>query len=398
MPKKKTYQPGDKRPRGKQLDGRYRGKLKIGVDAEGKAVYKYASGRTRSELDDALEELRKTYIFGVDKVDRSILTSKFAEDWFEVYKKPHIEGSNARCYRTILDAHYLAEFGNKQLRSIHTIDIQKFLNDRAFFKASYMRKIIMVGRQLFRRAVFDGIIDRDPMMGIIAPKCEEGSRRALTLAERRAVLYVINSEPNGIWVALLFYLGVRPGEGLGLRWSDVDFKNKVIHIQQDIDYAITPDGKPHSLKNTPSDRFIPIPEALMLLLKPRAGLRDTYIVQSPATGRWMRSTDQECLWDRLMRRAYDADQSIEFRQSISSHWGKEDVERWIKRSVITPYFLRHNYATMLHAKGIDVVTASRWMGHVNPLTMMEFYVHLDAAKEKIDVSLLDGVFDLPASK
>ncbi len=65
----------------------------------------------------------------------------------------------------------------------------------------------------------------------------------------------------------------------------------------------------------------------------------------------------------------------------------------LKRSVLTPYYLRHNYATMLHAKGIDVVTASRWMGHKNVMTMMQFYLHLDKDREKVDASLLDGVFE-----
>lgn len=399
MPKKKkTYLPGEKRPAGKQLDGRYRGKLKIGEDAEGKAVYKYASGRTKAELDDALEELRKAYIFGIDKVDRGILTSKHIEDWYAAYKEPHIAGSNARCYRTILDAHWLPEFGDQQIRSIRTIAIQRFLNDRAHFKASYMKKIIMVGKQFFKRAVMDGIIDRDPTMGIVVPECDEGSRRALTLAERKAVLGTISSEPNGIEVALLFYLGLRPGEALGLQWGDIDFKEKVVHIQRDIDFADTPDGLEDSLKNSSSDRRVPMPSEMIALLKSRKGLKDTYVIQSPVSGKWMRSSDQELLWDRLMRRAYDADHSIEFRQSICSHRGEDDVEHWIKRSVLTPYYLRHNYATMLHARGIDAVTASKWMGHKKATTMMEFYIHLDEAKEKIDVSLLDGVFDLTASK
>ncbi len=269
MPKKKTYAPGEKRPRGKQQDGRYRGKIKVGVDADGNDVYKYASGRTRAELADALDELRKEYTFGVDKVDRDVLLSAYVEDWFTVYKKPHIAGSNLRCYRTILDAHYLQEFGDRQLRSIRPVELQRFLNDRSDAKASYMKKIVMVGKQFFKRAVMDGVIDRDPTLGLIVPDCEEGGRRALTAEEQKAVLKTIDSEPNGIWVALLFCIGLRPGEGLGLQWGDFDFKARTVHVQRDIDYSQTPNGKIDGLKNDPSDRAIPMPAALVSLLIPR---------------------------------------------------------------------------------------------------------------------------------
>jgi integrase len=388
--KKKTYQPGERRPAGKQLDGRYRGKLKVGVDADGNDIYKYVSGRTKDERDANLEELRKEYTFGIDKVERDVTVSTYVEKWFKIYKLPHIAGSNRRTYRTVLDAHYLYIFGDRQLRSIRRMEIQEFLNERSHYKKSYMKKIIMVGRQFFRDAVEDGYIDRNPMTKLKIPECAEGGRRALTLAERAAVMSTINSETNALLIAILYYIGLRPGEALGLQWGDFDFDKKNVHIQRDIDYADTPDGLIDTLKNEPSDRIVPVPDTLIRMLLPRRGFKSVFVIQSPSTGQWLNSTENDQLWDRLMRRAYDNNPAIAHRDSNNSHAEKRAR---LQRSVLTAYFLRHNYATMLHAKGIDAVTASKWMGHKDPRTMMQFYLDLDEAKEHIDTTLLDGVFD-----
>lgn len=394
-----------------QLDGRYRGKVKVGEDADGEPIFKYGSGRTKAELAENLDEIRKEYTFGIDKVDRDITFSAYTSGiWFPTYKEPHLHKSNKRTYLSILNAHYLAEFEDRQLRSIRRPEMQRFLNDRADFKASYMRKLVMIGRQIFRDAVEDGYIDRNPMTRLTIPECAGSSRRALTLAERAAVLSVVNSEPNAILAALLFYEGFRPGEAYGLMWDYVEFDKMRIKIVQDIDYAETPDGKPDTLKNENSERYTPMSRALAALLWPRRGLKGTYVIQSPSTGKWLTSTESELLWDRLMRRAYDYDRAvvqqlledtngqkrepIEHRDAINSH--AEKRER-LQRSVLTPYYLRHNYASMLHAKKVDAVTAASWMGNT-PKTMMEYYIHLDEAQEKIDTALYDDVFDEAASK
>ena len=45
-----------------------------------------------------------------------------------------------------------------------------------------------------------------------------------------------HSHPHGLFLAVLYYLGLRRGEALGLQWSDIDFRENQVHVQRDIDY------------------------------------------------------------------------------------------------------------------------------------------------------------------
>ena len=53
----------------KQKSGLYRTKIKIGVDAQGKDINKWVSGRTKAELETAKQEARAYYIDGTPKRD-----------------------------------------------------------------------------------------------------------------------------------------------------------------------------------------------------------------------------------------------------------------------------------------------------------------------------------------
>ena len=46
----------------------------------------------------------------------------------------------------------------------------------------------------------------------------------------------IRKNENGLFLAVLYFLGVRRGEALGLQWGDIDFEEAQAHIQRDIDY------------------------------------------------------------------------------------------------------------------------------------------------------------------
>jgi integrase len=53
---------------------------------------------------------------------------------------------------------------------------------------------------------------------------------------------------------------------------------------------------------------------------------------------------------------------------------------------------------MLHAKGVDVVQASKWLGHKTAVTTLKFYTHLTEEKERANVAIADSVFSSVANR
>ena len=81
-----------------------------------------------------------------------------------------------------------------------------------------------------------GFIERNPSAALIRPKPgKKDERRALTPVETRKILAVAENHSDGLILAVLYYLGLRRGEALGLKWGDFDFENDQVHIVRDID-------------------------------------------------------------------------------------------------------------------------------------------------------------------
>lgn len=140
--------------------------------------------------------------------------------------------------------------------------------------------VIGILRGIFSTAYAEGLIERDPTVALIRPKAsKKDARRPLTDDETQRVLAVIDSHQEGLLLAVLYYLGLRRGEALGLKWGDFDFAEDQVHIQRDLDYA-GPSAQDGSLKTEAADRYVPIPPELKEKLLASKGANDEYVFQT----------------------------------------------------------------------------------------------------------------------
>lgn len=348
---------------GKQKDGRYRAKVTVGHDASGKPIVKYASGRTKKELEANKEELRRSFVTGAIHAQRDVLFNAYALEWYEVHKNPHIGNSSRNNYSSIMNCYILPAFPDRQLRAITANDLQRFMNGLAGKNKTTITYANTIIKNVFRTAYTDGIIDRDPTVSLVKPSASSTKRRALTDAETAAALKVGADHPDGLILLLLYYTGARRGEALGLQWQDVDFVRREIHIRRDIDFVTNSIG---DLKTTYSERTIPLPSELASALDTRRGIGETFIIQSPKTHSFLPQSTFSRLWKRLMKSMTESDPSIEQKNGAS---------------ILTPHYFRHNYASVLYNAGVDILAAQKFLGHADVKTTLQIYSHLGAGKE-----------------
>jgi len=340
----------------KQKDGRYRAKVTVGKDASGKSIIKYASGRTKKELEANKEELRRKYIGGA-AADTAATFGKYALEWYELRKKPYISLSSRKSYARILNGHLLPELADRRMQSITANDLQALVNSKADMCKSDIGYIHSILTNVFQAAYAQGIIPRDPSVGLERPSKTQQSRRALTEAEAKAALAVAANHKHGLILHMLYYTGMRIGEVLGLQWGDVDFKDKVIHVRRDLDFKARGIG---DVKTEHSIRDIPLCPELEGVLWPLRGLGSTFVVQAANGGHYNNSSFYRA-WDDLVRSMAEEDSSIETKDG---------------RSILTPHYFRHNYASVLYESGVDVLAAQRIMGHAKAQTTLDIYTHL----------------------
>ena len=85
----------------RQKDGRYRTKITVGTTIDGKPIHKYASGRTKKELAQNVDELKKRYLGGIE-VQRNVLFGERVISWHHTYKAPKIGPSTANGYMSFV--------------------------------------------------------------------------------------------------------------------------------------------------------------------------------------------------------------------------------------------------------------------------------------------------------
>lgn len=349
--------------------------MTVGHDENGDPIVKWASGRTKKELQSKKDEIDRTYITGNTDARRDVSFSAYTIEWYKAFKEPRIGIGSQKNYVSLLNVHLLPVLGDRQMRAIRPVDLQAILNSKSYLSASTVDKIYMTIKQIFSEATAQYIIDRDPSLRLVKPSAERGSRRALTEAETAAALYVGNTHPEGLLLLILYYTGVRIGEALGLQWRDIDFEARQVSIRRDVDFKA---GQLGQVKTKASLRNIPVPAVLLSELNRIRGVGEAFILPAPETGGFMGSSTFKRRWHRLARALHDYDPTIESNAD--------------GLSILTPHYFRHNYASVLYNADVDVLSAQRWLGHSDIATTLAIYSHLSEGKRDKNADKLDFVF------
>lgn len=353
----------------KQKDGRYRAKIKIGVDQYGEPVYKWASGKTTRELEENKAEIRRQYIDGIS-VQKDMLFGTYCVNWYEHIKKPDLRSSTQRNYAHALNTHILPAFGDRQLRSITASELRLYMKRFAGRSKTEIMLINAILYNVFTGAFADGILSRNPAAGLPLPAAApSNARRALTDEETDKYLATIPGNRCGLLASIYYYTGVRRGEGLGIQLGDIDFDARLLHIQREVDYVTNEIGP---LKTSQSDRYIPIPPQLMVQLYPlRDTLPDDAFLVHDEDGSFLTRAVYDRMWLYFM-----IDAGIAVRKPTPGLLTQSRDIRAYWSPIITPHYLRHNYATLLFVADVRPEYAMRLLGHSSYRTTIDVYTHI----------------------
>lgn len=233
MPKQKL------KPR---ADGRYR---KI---VDGVAFY----GATEREVYQKIKEYN-------EELDRGRLFKNVAEDWWSL-EVEKLEPSTAKGYKKATER-VTDRFGKLRIKEIQTSDISRFLYDlgkREGFAKKTVKNHKIVLNGIFHFAVVQGEILYNPVREAEIPRgLTETPRLPAHPVEERLI-----ASSGELWLLpfMALFTGMRKGELRGLKWSDIDMKRKLIHVER----SVWDGGGTHikSTKTKAGTRLIPIPDIL----------------------------------------------------------------------------------------------------------------------------------------
>lgn len=332
---------------------RKRARVNVGRDAQGNIIYKWASGYSQRELNADIRRIEAEYadapLFAPAPqeppkpvVPPSPMFREFAMNWYALYKEPNIGEKTRDMYHNAFKNHILPEFGDTPIAEIKGDELQRFIIQYDEVSQSLIDKIMLTLRQVFRYALEEDIIIKNPTLKMRPPKGVVRERKPLTMAEVKELVECASDSEDGLLPVFLVLTGLRRGEALGLRWEDI--RNGYIHVMQaaKFDENTTYIGP---TKTKAARRAIPVSDYLTDILgKPGRG----YVFGGDTV--WTKSKYRRT-WDRLRA-------TIPILQGVSAH------------------VLRHTYTMLLRRAGVDSATAQYLLGHENYSTTANYYTHI----------------------
>ena len=338
-------------------DGRHVAKITLA----GKQYYVY--GATDAEVDRKIFELKQRIASGA--IDSRIMFVEWAKKWYVANKKGQVSFKTEEMYLNILNNHLIPYFLDFRLSDIREIHIKEMLAEKRDFSKSLNHKIVTTLKQIFKSAVKNQIISRNPAEDIKEGGIETREKVPLTAAQTSYLLSAVKGTRAEIFVNLALFCGLRRGEILALKWSDIDLNSRTVKVDSAVGFKNN-SAYEKSTKSKAGQRIVPLPLNIIVLLD-KAERTSEYVVPA-ATGKMMSRTAFNKMW-----------------RIVETHTDKNFY--------VTPHILRHTYCTSLHDAGIPLRTAQYLMGHSSIEVTAKIYTHLDGKKVVDSVqSQLDAFF------
>lgn len=363
MPERRANGEGNIR---KRKDGRWEGRYTAGHDPEtGKAIIKNVLGKTQAEVKEKLKRAIEENV-GIDygRV-KSYTVGIWLEVWLENYTKIKLQPSTYKTHQGFLRNHIQPQIGNILLSELTSLDLQKFYKhlldagrvDRIEAKSKpkglspkTVRNIHQMICSAYNLAIEQRLVTKNPAQGCALPKIEHQEMKTLTPEQLGAFFH--EARESGVYE--LYYLdlatGLRRGELLGLKWSDVDFQRGTLKIQRSISRQ---NGKVTvaPLKTKNAYRTLPLSADAISVLeqqKKKSG-KSEWVFPSPTGG------------------------------PMSPDSVLHKLQRVLKRAGLPRirfHDLRHTFATMALQNGVDVKTVSSMLGHYSAGFTLDTYAHV----------------------
>ena len=321
-------------------------------------------------IEDFTDELR--YERNRKKPENKIV-SDFSKEYLSI-QKTSLSPTSYVLYERIIEQYILPAFGRMRLRDIKTYHVQDFimrLNSmpRSDGKPGHIapqtvKRYTSVLRSMLTMAYKMYYIDDDVGLSrrLTFPKESFQEVDVFTIEETKAILDAAKTEPINIrlLIELALFTGMRRGEIVGLKWSDINFDKQCLSVKRSIykpkgEKSIEKEPKSHS-----SFRTIAIPNQLCETLKEYKKSQEQYSL-SLAT------------WQNIDYIFTDDSGSVMNPQTPTkqfSHFLDRHNIRHLKF-----HCLRHTSATILLSSGCDIKTVSARLGH-SSIDTTNIYIHV----------------------
>ncbi len=331
---------------------------RIMVAGQSVTIYDRSLTALKKKMSDTRYELEHGTYISASK----ITFGEFFSEWIQA-KQGTVKHSTLHTYET--RKVYLGSIWDIKLSDIRASHITKVLNEmqEKGYSQSLIGNVYHTLRNVFSYAVKMDMISKNPCDQVMTiPKSTKETRKGVALTREQEDIFI--QYCNGLYVGDIFQFdlqtGMRCGELCALKWSDVDFKNKLIHVNATVIY----DGTLGTPKSKTSKRAIPMTDTAREILKRR--YEETY-------GDVIQMNNDDFVFPRENGKAYSL-RSLDYAFNKIKESIIEDGNDFPEQATV--HSLRHTYATRCSEAQMDLNTLKVIMGHSSLSMTADLYSHV----------------------
>lgn len=334
----------------RRKDGLWQEQITIEVNGQKKQKYFYGSTRTevkRKMAEYTGEKEKGPYFREVAEVWHEEHFERVAVNTRKNYEKPY--------------ARAVAEFGGDRIKAITPKRVELYLRElaaRGFAQKSIATHKLVLSL-IFKHAILCGEITYDPCSAVITPRGRPKVPRGLPEDGDIARVIASTSLPLGLYHLFILYTGCRRGEAMAMRWGDIDFDHKTIHVSRSVYYdgAIPAVKEP---KTAAGVRTVPLLDPLADAL-PSPGAPEQYV--------------------------FFPDGVLPYKTTFERHLRQYRAASGV---TATPHQLRHAYASILDEAGLTDKEAQELLGHASIQMTKDIYTHISTRRRQAAADKLNS--------
>ncbi|MBE5856112.1 MAG: site-specific integrase [Lachnospiraceae bacterium] len=339
-------------------------------------------GKRRQKKSKKLQEVRQwladaTYIDKHSDLDQA--TDMLVDAWFDYWigiKKQTVRPNTVRNYSERYERNIKGVIGNKLLTDVKPIHCQRIFSDMADegYKTTTIYQTRIALYNMFEFARENDVLIANPCKKSLKSDMGKPSdkKEALTIDVQKKFLEAVVGYSYENQYRFVLQTGLRTGELIGLKWSDIDFENRTMKIERTMEYRYkVGEWRVGPPKSKSGYRTIPLTdEAIRILENQRSKNKSLKLVPIE----W-RDTVFLCRKGTPVKNStYDT--------GLFKYCDRVGIPRF------SMHVLRHTFATRCIEGGMKPKTLQKILGHSNIGITMNLYVHITEDEKHREIDLV----------
>ncbi|WP_338109922.1 tyrosine-type recombinase/integrase [Pseudomonas mosselii] len=162
-----------------------------------------------------------------------LMFGEYAQSWLNSLEVVHDTRVN---YKGLMNNYWMPHLATLPIKAVTPMVLREVVAKTEWKSSTVKRAAIARVKAMFRAAVYDEVVDRNPAASIQLPQKNKKQVDPFTVEEAEELIswmYKNFSRCNQVFAAFYefaFYTGMRTGEIMALRWDEIDFEKKTAHV------------------------------------------------------------------------------------------------------------------------------------------------------------------------